>query len=334
MLEDQDSEFILSIFLMEAWDTVAAVEEGARRLAAGEPVSPSMLDPLAVVAHRLKGAAALHGYPIVSAVALALDDLIDELPAASAGERPRRLEVLGEVVATLKRMLEMIGDDGREDVDAVVRLRARHPEIFSTPARPEVAGELLLPAEPGPAITLEPAAASPAPVEEAVADGLLRELERFFAEHAESVPYFAPEAAEHLEAMTRSLMALEQSASPAEEEVASLFRAVHTLKGAAYTVGCAPVGDVAHRIEDILDGVRDGRLGLSPAVIEAIFGGVDALRMLLGSARVTSQNVRAVVQRTLDTLDRLRPAPAPLEAEPVHELAQEPSRMPSELEVA
>jgi chemotaxis protein histidine kinase CheA len=140
---------------------------------------------------------------------------------------------------------------------------------------------VLVPAAPG---TSE---APPAPLEEAVADGLLRELERFFAEHAESVPYFAPEAAEHLEAMTRSLMALEQSASPAEEEVASLFRAVHTLKGAAYTVGCAPVGDVAHRIEDILEGVRDGRLGLSAPIIEAIFGAVDALRLLLGSARVT-----------------------------------------------
>ena len=63
--------------------------------------------------------------------------------------------------------------------------------------------------------------------------------------------------------MTRSLLALEQSGSPAQEEVASLFRAVHTLKGAAYTVGCAPVGDVAHRIEDLLDAVRDGRLSTS-----------------------------------------------------------------------
>jgi len=163
-----------------------------------------------------------------------------------------------------------------------------------------------------------------------VADGLLRELERFFAQHAESVPYFAPEAAEHLDVMTRSLLALEQSGTPTQEVVASLFRAVHTLKGAAYTVGCAPVGDVAHRIEDLLEGVRDGRLSLSPAVIEAVFGGVDALRLLLGSASLISPSVRAVVQRMLDTLDGLRPAPPPLEAGPVHGAELEEESMPAE----
>src|SRR5215510_6698158 len=134
MLDDQDSEFILGIFLMEAWDTVAAVEEGARRLASGEPVSTGVLDPLVVVAHRLKGAAALHGYPIVSAVALAMEDMLESLLDAPAAEKPHRVEVLGEVVATVKRMLETIGDDGREDVDAVVSLRSRHPELFAPAA--------------------------------------------------------------------------------------------------------------------------------------------------------------------------------------------------------
>src|SRR6266508_371188 len=372
MLDDQDSEFILGIFLMEAWDTVAAVEEGVRRLAGGEPVSPGVLGPLVVVAHRLKGAAALHGYPVVSAVALAMEDMIEELPETPAGERPRRIEVLGEVVATVKRMLEIIGDDGREDVDAVVRLRARHPELFSPPAPAEPARELVRPAEPDPAARLEPPVApSPpveerhvgvtnhappdgpaasadsaaivqaappgrteapgAPLEEAVADGLLRELERFFAEHAESVPYFAPEAAEHLEVMTRSILALEQvTGATKDEEIATLFRAVHTLKGAAYTVGCAPLGDVAHRIEDILDAVRDRRLEFEPAVFDAVLGGVDTLRLLLDGSANTTLDARLAVQRTLDVLGALRPGPVPLESDAGHveaEPAAEPALM-------
>ena len=364
MLEDKDSEFILSIFLMEAWDTVASVEEGARRIAGGDPPSAGILDPLVVVAHRLKGAAALHGYPVVSAVALVMEDLLEGLPAQSPPERGRRVEVLGEVVMAVKRMLEMIGDDGREDVDTVARLRDRYPELFPPPAPPELPPDPVHHVQRTRAATTEPpaAATSPpvepvvvvevnvepkataarsmftrpgavsppgphgvpegpaAPLDEMVADRLLRELELFFAEHAESVPYFAPEAAEHLDVMSRSLLALEQSTGAAqEEEVATLFRAVHTLKGAAYTVGCAPVGDVAHRLEDLLDGVRDRRLELQPAVIEAVFGGVDTLRLLLGSTVMASPNVRAAVQRTLDVLDGLRPAPAPLEADAPHE---------------
>src|SRR3984893_9128670 len=346
MLEDQDSDFILSIFLMEAWDTVATVEEGARRLGGGKPPSSGMIDPLVVVTHRLKGAAALHGYPVVSAVALVMENLLEQLPALPAPERGRKVEVLGNVVVAVKRMLEMIGDDGREDVNTVAGLRARYPELFPAPTAPEPPPDPVRQLERTPAAPTANAAAVPSPAEEPVvaveakpkptaappsatrrvpeaptvpideiiADRLLRELERFFAEHAESVPYFAPEAAEHLDVMSRSLLALEQSTgSEREEEVATLFRAVHTLKGAAYTVGCAPVGDVAHRIEDILDGVRDRRLELRPAVIEAIFGGLDTLRLLLDRTVRASPDARAAVQRTLDVLDGLRPAPGPLE---------------------
>ena len=104
MLEDQESEFILSIFLMEAWDTVASVEEGVRRLAVGDPPSSAIVDPLVVVAHRLKGASALHGYPVVSAVALVVesaangdantDDIAaEEAAAEEAGETQAAVKV-------------------------------------------------------------------------------------------------------------------------------------------------------------------------------------------------------------------------------------------------
>src|SRR5438309_814956 len=313
MLEDQDNEFILGIFLMEAWETVAAVEEGVRRLTAGEAPSPELVTPLVVVSHRLKGAAGLHGYPAVSAVALVMEEVLEALPATTAGGRSRSTQALGDMVGVVKRMLDSIGADGRENAEIVSELHARHPEHF--------AGPPTLSPSPGTERAGDPGS------DQGVVRRMLGDLGRFFAEHADSVPYFAPEAAEHLDTMTRSLLVLEQSptadsmevgaaaageATSLPEEVATLFRAVHTLKGAAYTVGCAPVGDLAHRIEDMLEAVRERRLALTPPVIEGIFASVDVLRLFLGSARVSSPDVPGAVARTLQVLDALRPMPAPV----------------------
>src|SRR5262249_14741434 len=82
--------------------------------------------------------------------------------------------------------------------------------------------------------------------------------------------------------------------------------AIHTLKGAAYTVGCGPVGDVSHRIEDILDAVRDHRLELSPAIVEAVVDGVDTLRVMLGAG---APDARRPPPHTLDLLDAFPPPP-------------------------
>jgi chemotaxis protein histidine kinase CheA/CheY-like chemotaxis protein len=302
MLDEQDNEFILGIFLMEAWETVATVEEGVRRLAGGEALSPELMTPLVVVSHRLKGAAGLHGYPVVSAVALVMEQLLEELPTTT-GDHSRQLQVLGDMVGAVKRLLDSIGVDGHENVEAVSELHARYPEHFAPPRA----------ASPSEGSASSRDDAIDQGVDHGEVDRMLAELDRFFAEHADSVPYFAPEAGEHLDTMTRSLLVLEQSPAAIQpEEVAALFRAVHTLKGAAYTVGCAPVGDLAHRIEDVLEAVRERRMELSPPVIEGIFAGVDVLRLLLGSARVSSPDVHATVARTLRTLDGLRPSPAPV----------------------
>ena len=58
-MAESDWEFLRGIFLMEAWETVAVLED-----AKGSPV-----DALQVVTHRLKGAASLHGFPEVADVA-------------------------------------------------------------------------------------------------------------------------------------------------------------------------------------------------------------------------------------------------------------------------
>ena len=225
MLEDQDNEFILGIFLMEAWETVAAVEEGVRRLAGGEAPSPELVTPLVVVSHRLKGAAGLHGYPAVSAVALVMEEVLEALPATTAGGRSRSTQALGDMVGVVKRMLDSIGADGRENAEIVSELHARHPEHF--------AGPPTLSPSPGTGRAGDPGS------DQGVVDRMLGDLDRFFAEHADSVPYFAPEAAEHLDTMTRSLLVLEQSptADSMEGGAAAAGEATTSTEGGAAAAG-------------------------------------------------------------------------------------------------
>jgi chemotaxis protein histidine kinase CheA len=87
MAEPADQEFLRSIFLMEAWDTFAVIEDGIGRLAAG--VEPAW-DELFLVTHRLKGAAALHGFRQVAGLADAVERALQPLPqAAPARQSPR-----------------------------------------------------------------------------------------------------------------------------------------------------------------------------------------------------------------------------------------------------
>ena len=65
MPEPADQELLRSIFLMEAWDTLVALEQGVGTLCL-EPVSIEAGEGLFVVQTPAKGAASLHGFPGVA----------------------------------------------------------------------------------------------------------------------------------------------------------------------------------------------------------------------------------------------------------------------------
>ncbi len=56
---------------------------------------------------------------------------------------------------------------------------------------------------------------------------------------------------------------------------------MHTLKGAARVFGFSEIQDIAHRIEDIFEGVAEKRAVFSSFMAERIFKGLDAIRTLL-----------------------------------------------------
>ncbi|MGA3302738.1 MAG: chemotaxis protein CheW [Methylovirgula sp.] len=88
---------------------------------------------------------------------------------------------------------------------------------------------------------------------------------------------FAAETEEQLDALERLL-----SERPAEgwsrDSISALFRYFHSLKGTFLAMGFANVEAVAHRCEDVLSLVREGKSPLDPPLVQTILRAVDRLK--------------------------------------------------------
>ncbi len=270
MSDGQDRAALLDVFLREAWETLWTLAAGARQLAAPSAVTTDSYD-LPIVAHRLRGSAALYGFPGLSELAGLIEVLLARLRGAAPDERHRASELLAGFVESLRTILKRIEASGAEDADAIAVFRARH-------------GAVLCPAV-------------------AAGDGaqMLQELERFFLAHGDVPTYFVSEAVEHLDVIAQALRALAQ-AEPDADALPTLLRTFHTLKGAAYTVGCTPIGELAHRLENLLVGIRDKRMSLGPPVVDAVAAGVAALRGMIAVDAATRDRLPAVLEHALAAL--------------------------------
>jgi two-component system chemotaxis sensor kinase CheA len=87
---------------------------------------------------------------------------------------------------------------------------------------------------------------------------------------------FLAESREHLTACDSLL--LEWEREPAStRQVGGLFRAIHTVKGMAATMGYAGVADLAHRLENLLDALRRRAGPPSAQEFQLLFRSLDAL---------------------------------------------------------
>ena len=87
---------------------------------------------------------------------------------------------------------------------------------------------------------------------------------------------FLTESREHLSACNGSLLEWERDPA-AVEPVGRLFRAIHTIKGMAATMGYTAVAQLAHATENLLDALRNARVPATPDVFQLLFRAVDKL---------------------------------------------------------
>lgn len=273
---------LMDAFLAEAWETIGDLERAPQLI-------HHSARRLSMAAHRLRGSAGLYQHPEISSLAAMLERIFEISDGLNPQQRQLALDFTAQATAVMTEALERIQISGQEGevglALAALGGGALLEELLST-SKAEFRRDTSI----------------SAPTLEAAGD-LTAELRRYFQGNSDVWEYFAPEVLEHLEAVTSSVETI-NSTQPADA-LQVIFRGMHTIKGASYSVGCQPLGVLAHRLEDALVLVRDGQMAWSPALTGAVLEGVDALGRMLQTAEGRDVRLPQAVKTVNDSLDAL-----------------------------
>lgn len=99
---------------------------------------------------------------------------------------------------------------------------------------------------------------------------------------------FLGEAQEIVESFSRSLLGIDSAFKKGRtdpELVNEAFRAIHTLKGLAGIFSAVELGQLAHKLEDLLGEVRLGRTVLGPELLDVLFAAIDVMQGFIGASK-------------------------------------------------
>lgn len=91
---------------------------------------------------------------------------------------------------------------------------------------------------------------------------------------------FIEESKEHLQACNEHLLELEKN----PENIAivnEVFRSAHTLKGMSATMGYEDIANLTHKMENVLDEIRNSRLHVTAELLDVVFVAVDQLEEMV-----------------------------------------------------
>lgn len=93
---------------------------------------------------------------------------------------------------------------------------------------------------------------------------------------------FIDESKEHLQTINEQLLELEKN--PDDVSIVNeIFRSAHTLKGMSATMGFEDLANLTHQMENVLDGIRNGKIAVTPELLDVIFRAVDDLEAMVVS---------------------------------------------------
>ncbi|PJN87161.1 chemotaxis protein CheA [Bacillus sp. mrc49] len=116
---------------------------------------------------------------------------------------------------------------------------------------------------------------------------------------------FIEESKEHLQTASEQLLVLEKN--PEDLSIVNeIFRSAHTLKGMSATMGYEDLANLTHKMENVLDAIRNSQIILTPEVFDVIFLAVDDLEAMVMSIAEGGDGKRDVskVVHQLDLIEK------------------------------
>lgn len=276
MSSEFDRQNLISIFVLEASDGLDALTKALHPPDGAVPAPHELADQY-IVAHRICGAAALYGYSGVAQLAEYLEALLEQGASSPAAEWDRAVGLMRNITQSLQVIVRTIGQGGAEDAEAVERCWA------SVKQREGETGDTA-------------ASISSLPT--------INENYLFPRLDAEILSCFIPEAEEYLGTIDELIRLLKDKLDDTES-IYRLFRAAHTLKGSAYTVGFQVIGDVARPMEDCMVAVHEHRLPLSNDLLGILAKAVELIRLILRQESANVQLLRHEIPLLLDRLTQV-----------------------------
>ena len=326
---------LLESYLYDAWDVLSRFSDAVAVSGEGAPETQATLS---LLSHRLRGTSAQYGFTQTAKLAELVETLLEHAPKLPLERRGDLQVFLEQVMACLGSSLERVAATGKEGgvglefaaIGGSRLLKAllkNSPESFVRQNASKVQVSVATTAN----IRTDTLAANTRAADTRAANTTAI-LRKFYRENAEDWEFFAPEAAEHIEMMaqaTDEAAARLANKEAADEQVGALFRATHTLKGAAYMVGLNVMGDLIHTLEDLMVQVRDGVRDFDPAALYLLETGHHTLSLMLEAAPGKATPLETVLAKHKRDTARFFGLPEPEAVAAVVAVAAETSADPA-----
>ncbi len=106
----------------------------------------------------------------------------------------------------------------------------------------------------------------------------------------ETLQEYISESLEHLADIEQDLLTIEEGGAEIDEEVVNrVFRAAHSLKGGAGFLALETIKELAHKIENVLDMMRNREIAPNPEIINILLNAFDKLRDLINNSDTSNE---------------------------------------------